>query len=87
VAEALLIAGFVILASVAIGLWRVMRGPDPADKLMAAQLLCTGAIAILLLLGVATGQEAALDAAVVLGLLGAFASVAFVLAARPAGER
>ncbi|WP_431267594.1 monovalent cation/H(+) antiporter subunit G [Dankookia sp. P2] len=53
-AEALVLAGLVILAAVAVGLWRVLRGPDPADRLMAAQLLATGGIAVLLLLGGAT---------------------------------
>ena len=86
-AEALLLAGLVILAAVAAGLWRVLRGPDPADRLMAAQLLSTGGIAVLLLLGAATRQPALLDVALVLALLGAFASVAFVLASRLVGPR
>jgi multicomponent Na+:H+ antiporter subunit F len=77
----------VILGTVAAGLWRVLRGPDPADKLMAAQLLCTGGIAALLVFAAASGQPALLDVALVLALLGAFASVAFVLAARQVGHR
>jgi multicomponent Na+:H+ antiporter subunit F len=85
--EALLLLGLVILGAVAAGLWRVLRGPDPADRLMAAQLLATGGVALLLLLGAATRQAALLDVALVLALLGAFASVAFVLAARLVGLR
>jgi multicomponent Na+:H+ antiporter subunit F len=81
-AEAQLLLGLVILGAVAAGLWRVLRGPDQADRLMAAQLLGTGGVALLLLLGAATHQAALLDVALVLALLGAFASVAFVLAAR-----
>ncbi|MFC7691277.1 monovalent cation/H+ antiporter complex subunit F [Paeniroseomonas aquatica] len=84
---ALILAALVILASVAGGLWRVLRGPDPADRLMATQLLGTGGIAVLLLLGAATRQPALLDVALVLALLGAFASVAFVLASRLVGSR
>ena len=86
-AEALLFLAVVILASVAAGLWRVLRGSDPADKLMAAQLLCTGGIAVLLILGAVTHQDGLADVALVLALLGAFASVAFVLAARMVGDR
>lgn len=86
-ADALLLPALVILGSVAGGLWRVLRGPDPADKLMAAQLLCTGGIAALLLLGVASGDPALFDVALLLALLGAFATVAFVLGARLIGHR
>jgi multicomponent Na+:H+ antiporter subunit F len=70
-------AGFV-LAMVALGLVRVLRGPGDADRLMAAQLLGSGGIAALLLLAVGTGVPAAVDAALTLALLAAFASVAFV---------
>ena len=45
---------------------------------MAAQLLGTGGIAALLLLAAATGMPAAIDVALSLALLAAFASVAFV---------
>jgi multicomponent Na+:H+ antiporter subunit F len=86
-AEVLLLLAAVILASVAAGLWRVLRGPAPADSLMVAQLLSTGGIAVLLILGAATRQEGLVDVALVLALLGAFAAVAFVLAARMLGER
>ncbi|TCZ64833.1 monovalent cation/H+ antiporter complex subunit F [Roseicella aquatilis] len=81
-AEILLLLAIFILASAGIGLWRVLRGPERADRLMAAQLLSTGAIAVLLLLDAAAPQAGLLDTALVLALLGAFASIAFVLAAR-----
>jgi multicomponent Na+:H+ antiporter subunit F len=70
-------AGFV-LAMVALGLTRVLYGPADADRLMAAQLLGTGGIAALLLLAGGTGVPAAVDAALTLALLAAFAAVAFV---------
>lgn len=85
--EALTLLALVILGCVAVGLWRVLRGPDPADRLMATQLLSTGGIAVLLLLGTAAGEPSLLDVALVLALLGAFASVAFVLGARLVGYR
>ena len=74
-------AGF-ILAMVALGLFRVLRGPADADRMMAAQLLGTGGIAVVLLLGAATGEAAAVDVALTLALLAAFASFAFVKAPR-----
>jgi multicomponent Na+:H+ antiporter subunit F len=78
-------SGFVLLM-VAVGLARILRGPGDADRMMAAQLLGTGGIAALLLLGAATGEEAAVDVALTLALLAAFASIAFVKAV-PAASR
>ena len=80
--EFLLGAAVFVLAMVALGLVRVLRGPGPADRMMAAQLIGTGGIAILLLLGAATGMGAAVDVALTLALLAAFASIAFVKAGR-----
>lgn len=45
----------VLLANVAISFWRVLRGPEPEDRLIAAQLLGTTAVGILLLLAHAVG--------------------------------
>lgn len=70
-------AGFV-LATVALGLVRILRGPSDADRIMAAQLLGTGGIAVLLLLGQVMSVPAVVDVALILALLAAFASVAFV---------
>lgn len=85
--SALVAIAIAILIAIAVALWRVLRGPDPADRLMAAQLLGTGGVAVLLLLAAARQQPALLDLALVLALLAGFASVAFVLAARLAGPR
>ena len=73
----LLVAAGFVLATVALGLVRILRGPGDADRMMAAQLLGTGGVAALLLLGAATGVGAAADVALTLALLAAFASVAF----------
>jgi len=70
-------AGFV-LAMVALGLVRILRGSSEADRIMAAQLLGTGGIAALLLLAHALDIPAAVDVALVLALLAAFISAAFV---------
>lgn len=77
----LLIAAALVLALVALGLVRLLRGPEDADRMMAAQLFGTGGIAALLLLGVATAAKALLDVALTLALLAAFASLAFVQSA------
>ena len=80
-ADFLLAAAAFVLALVALGLVRVVRGPEEADRIMAAQLLGTGGIAVLLLLAQAVAMPGVVDVALVLALLAAFVSVAFVKAA------
>lgn len=77
-AEFLLSAAAFIVLMVALGLVRVARGPGRAERMMAAQLLGTGAIGALLLFSVASGDGAVVDVALTLALLSAFASIAFV---------
>ncbi len=67
-----------ILAMLALGLVSILRGPGNADRMMAMQLIGTGGIATLLLLGTVTGVPAAIDVALTLALLATFASIAFV---------
>ena len=52
--ELLLLAAGLIVFTVAIGLARILRGPNEVEKLMAVQLLGTGGIAALLLIANAT---------------------------------
>jgi multicomponent Na+:H+ antiporter subunit F len=67
-----------ILAMLALGLVSILRGPGDADRMMAVQLIGTGGIATLLLLGTVANLPAALDVALTLALLATFASIAFV---------
>ena len=79
IAEFLFGAGGFVLAMVALGLLRILRGPGDAERMMAAQLLGTGGIASLLLPGAALGAApAAVDVALTLALLTTFAAIAFV---------
>ncbi len=59
-------------------MWRVLRGPTAADRMLAAQLFGTTAVAILLLLAEAAGSAALRDVALVFALLAAVTAVAFV---------
>ena len=81
-ADLLLAAATLALATMVLALARVLRGPTDADRMMAAQLLGTGGIATMLLLAAGSGEWSILDAALALAVLAAFASVAFVLAAQ-----
>lgn len=81
-----LAAAMVLLLTLAAALWRVARGPEAADRMMGAQLMGTGGVGTILLLAAANGEPALVDVALVLGLLAAFAAVAFVKAASRGGS-
>jgi multicomponent Na+:H+ antiporter subunit F len=78
----LTLALFLIL-NLGAGMWRVLRGPTAADRMLAAQLFGTTAVAILLLLAEAPGGAALRDVALVFALLAAVTAVAFVRRAWP----
>lgn len=67
-----------LLLNLAAGLWRVMHGPTAADRMLAAQLFGTTAVAVLLLLAEGMGEAELRDIALVFALLAAVAAVAFV---------
>jgi multicomponent Na+:H+ antiporter subunit F len=68
----------ILLLTIAIGLVRVVRGPTATDRMLAAQLFGTTAVAILLLLGQASGNTAIWDVALIFALLAAVAAVTFI---------
>jgi multicomponent Na+:H+ antiporter subunit F len=82
----LLAASGFVMVIVAVGLIRILRGPADVDRMMAAQLFASGGVAALLLLAAGAGAPAALDVALTLALLTAFASVAFVKSASDASD-
>jgi len=67
-----------LLLNLGAGMWRVLRGPTAADRMLAAQLFGTTAVAMLLLLAQAYGNSALRDVALVFALLAAVTAVAFV---------
>jgi multicomponent Na+:H+ antiporter subunit F len=73
-----------VAGSLAGALWRVWVGPGSADRMMAAQLVGTGGVGLLVVLA-ALQDWAALDVALVLALLAALAVVGFAKARTPDG--
>ncbi len=67
-----------LLFNVLLGLMRVLQGPTPADRMLAAQLFGTTGVAMLLLLAQGMGIAALRDVALVFALLGGLTVVAFV---------
>jgi multicomponent Na+:H+ antiporter subunit F len=70
-------AALILLLTLGAGLVRVLLGPTPSDRLMAAQLIGTTGIAILLLLAPVVRVPALVDVALVFALLAAVAVAAF----------
>jgi multicomponent Na+:H+ antiporter subunit F len=71
-------AAVFLLLNVSVGLVRVVRGPTPADRMLAAQLFGTTGVAVLLVLASALELRALRDVALVFALLAAVLTVTFV---------
>jgi multicomponent Na+:H+ antiporter subunit F len=78
VGEALGWVAAFLLVNMAAGLLRVIRGPTPADRMLAAQLFGTTGVAVLLLLAEVVAAPALRDVALVFALLAVVVAVAFV---------
>ena len=79
-------AALVLMLSLLLGLVRVLRGPSAADRLMAAQLLGTTGVGLLLLLAPVLGSAALIDVALVLALLAVVAVAALTGREVPGGQ-
>ncbi|OYX28042.1 MAG: pH regulation protein F [Hydrogenophilales bacterium 32-62-9] len=73
-----LILAVFLLVNLMAALWRVVRGPMPADRLLAALLFGTTGVAVLLLLAYAGGGPTLVDVALVFALLAVITGAAFV---------
>ena len=73
-----LVLALFLLLNLGAGMWRALRGPTAADRMLTAQLFGTAAVAILLLLSQALNHTALRDVALVFALLATITAVAFV---------
>ena len=73
-----LVAALILMATVSVGLLRVLLNGSRIERLLALQLLGTTLVAVVLLLAHAMQQPGWYDLALVLGLLAAIVAVAFV---------
>jgi multicomponent Na+:H+ antiporter subunit F len=71
-----------LLLTLAGGLFRIMRGPKRADRMLAAQLFGTTGVAVLLVLSEGMGTGALRDVALVFAVLAAVNAVVFSRSAR-----
>lgn len=68
----------VILATVALGIYRIERGPTGTDRMLSAMLFGTSGVALTLVLAEISGIDGLRDMALTFALLGALTAVAFV---------
>lgn len=71
------LAAFLLLNLIG-GLIRVLRGPTPADRMLAAQLFGTTGVAVLLLLAEGMERPGLRDVALVFALLASVNTAVFV---------
>ena len=79
-------AALFLVATLLAGLTRIVHGPTPSDRMMAAQLMGTTGIAALLLLAPVVRVPALMDVALIFALLAAVAVAAFTRKGLPAGN-
>lgn len=75
--ELLAIATLGLMLSLFLGLLRILRGPGAGNRMLAAQLIGTAGVGMLLLLSLLLEQRALIDVALILALLAAVAAAAF----------
>ncbi|MDR9437495.1 MAG: monovalent cation/H+ antiporter complex subunit F [Thiohalophilus sp.] len=75
-----------LLLNLLAGLWRIMRGPTGADRMLAAQLFGTTTVAMLVVMAQLQEQASLRNVALVIALLAAVTAVAFVRRAWPEKE-
>ena len=71
------IAYAAIMLSFALTVFRLLRGPTLADRVVALDMMALLGIAFIGLFSIATGEAAYLDVAIALALIGFLATVAF----------
>lgn len=67
--------GAVALA-MALTMWRLLRGPSAADRVLALDTLYVNAVALVILLGLQLRSDLLFEAALVIAMLGFVATVA-----------
>ena len=64
------IAGLMLAVAMACNLWRLLKGPDATDRVLALDTLYINAVALLVLTGISYGKSLFYEAAIIIALLG-----------------
>lgn len=69
--------GFMLIGlAMALNLWRLVRGPDTTDRILALDTLTINTIALLVLFGIRAGSNAYFEAALILATMSFVGTVA-----------
>lgn len=74
---AVIISLILLCLSLALSVYRVIRGPTLPDRILALDMLVATAIGFIAVIGIQTGYTLYVDIAIALGLVGFLATVAF----------
>lgn len=67
---ALITAKVMLAAAFALALWRLLRGPDTEDRVLALDTLYINSVALLIVYGIELGSALYFEAALLIALLG-----------------
>ena len=71
----LVAAGTMLVIAMGCNLWRLFRGPDATDRVLALDTLYINAVALLVLTSISYGKEIFYEAAILIALLGFVSTV------------
>ena len=63
--------------SLVLNLWRVLRGPESSDRILALDTMVINAIALLILLGILQGSAVYFEVSMLFALVGFVSTVAY----------
>lgn len=66
----LVLAGAMLLLAMVLNVWRLLRGPDAVDRVLALDTLYINTVALLVLTGITYGKDLFYEAAILIALLG-----------------
>lgn len=70
--------GFAALGlALCLNLWRLINGPDAADRILALDTMVINAIGLIVLGGIASGNGTSFEAALLLAMVGFVGTVAY----------
>ena len=73
-----IVFGFVCLSlSLALNLWRLLRGPSVGDRITSLDTMVINTIALLILYGLNLGSEIFFESAMIIAMLGFVSTVAY----------
>lgn len=74
---ALDVAGWLLAAALVLSGWRLLRGPDVIDRVLALDTMYVNAAALLIVYGLRLGTGQYFEVALVIALLGFLSTLAF----------